>query len=75
VVEAQTKEDGEISVYAKTEKTDYEFVGSYENITDYLVGRIRMKKFKDLQLKFSSNTRFCLESVTIESFIGGYIKR
>lgn len=75
VVEAQTKEDGEISVYAKTEKTDYEFVGSYENITDYLVGRIRMKKFKDLQLKFSSNTRFCLESATIESFIGGYIKR
>jgi hypothetical protein len=34
-----------------------------------------MKKFKDIQLKFASNTRFSLETVTLEAFIGGYIKR
>ena len=36
---------------------------------------IRKKKFKDLQLKFESDTSFKLESVTIEAVVGGYIKR
>lgn len=66
---------GDISVYAKTEKTDFELIGTYENITDYFVSRIKRKKFKDIQLKFYSGTRFSLESVTLECFVGGYIKR
>ena len=66
---------GDISVYAKTEKTDFELIGEYTGVTDYFSSRIKRKKFKDLQLKFHSNTRFTLESVTIEAFIGGYIKR
>ena len=66
---------GDISVYAKTEKTDFEFIGTYENITDYFVSRIKRKKFKDIQLKFYSKTRFSLETVTLECFIGGYTKR
>ena len=66
---------GDVTLYAKTEKTDYELIGTYENIADYLVSRIRMKKFKDIQLKFASNTRFSLETATLEGFIGGYIKR
>ena len=66
---------GDISVYAKTEKTDFEHIGDYENVTDYFVSRIKRKKFKDIQLKFYSKTRFSLETVTIEAFIGGYIKR
>ncbi len=71
VVEAK----GDISVYAKTEDTDFEKIGSYENITDYFVSRIKRKKFKDIQLKFHSNTRFSLETATLECVIGGYIKR
>lgn len=71
VVEAS----GDISVYAKIEDTDFELIGEYKNITDYFVCRIKRKKFKDLQLKFHSNNRFCLETATIEAFIGGYIKR
>ena len=59
----------------KTEKTDFELIGNYENIVDYFVSRIKRKKFKDLQLKFYSDTRFSLESVTLEAFVGGYIKR
>lgn len=66
---------GDISVYAKLEDTDYELIGTYENVTDYFVSRIKRKKFKDIQLKFYSKTGFSLETVTLESFIGGYIKR
>ena len=65
---------GDISVYAKTEKTDFELIGSYENIEDSFTSRIKRKKFKDIQLKFSSSTRFSLETATLESFVGGYVK-
>lgn len=66
---------GDVSVYAKTEKTDFELIGEYNGITDYLVSRIKRKKFKDIQLKFYSETRFSLETATLECFIGGYLKR
>lgn len=66
---------GDISVYAKTENTDFELIGTYENVTDFFVSRIKRKKWKDIQLKFYSKTRFSLETVTLEAFIGGYIKR
>lgn len=66
---------GDISVYAKVEDTDFELIGSYANVTDYFVSRIKRKKFKDIQLKFHSQTRFSLETVTLECFIGGYVKR
>lgn len=66
---------GDISVYAKTEDSEYELIDTYEGITDYFACRVKKKKFKDLQLKFYSNTRFSLETVTLEAIIGGYIKR
>ena len=66
---------GDVSVYAKTEDTDFELIGTHENVTDFFVTRIKRKKFKDIRLKFYSTTRFSLETVTLECFIGGYIKR
>jgi hypothetical protein len=76
---------GDVSVFAKTEKnkgftdgtggTENTLIKICEGVTDYLVSRIKRKKFKDIQLKFHSNTRFSLESVSLECFIGGYIKR
>jgi hypothetical protein len=66
---------GDVTVLAKTEDTDFEEVGAFEGVTDYFVTRIKQKKFKDLQLKFYSGTRFSLETVTLECFLGGYIKR
>lgn len=66
---------GDISLLVKTEDTDFEKVGDYEDIKDYFVSRIKRKKWKDIQLKFYSLTRFSLESATLEAFIGGYIKR
>ena len=66
---------GDVSVYAKTESSEFELVGEYEDVSDYFTCRIKRKKFKDLQLRFHSKTRFSLETATIECFIGGYIKR
>ena len=66
---------GDVSVYAKVEDTDFEHIGTYEGVTDYFVCRIKRKKFKDIQLKFHSTTRFSLETVSLECFVGGYIKR
>ena len=66
---------GDVCVYAKIESSEFELIGEYKNITDYFVCRIKRKKFKDLQLKFHSKTRFSLETATLEAFIGGYIKR
>ena len=66
---------GDIQVYAKLEDTDFELIGEFENVTDFFVSRIKRKKFKDIQLKFYSDTRFSLETVTLECFIGGYVKR
>jgi hypothetical protein len=66
---------GDVTVYAKTEKTDFELIGEYKNVTDYFVSRIKKKKIKDIQLKFYSATRFSLETVTLECYVGAYIKR
>ena len=66
---------GDITLYAKTEKTDFQLIGTYEGIEDYFVGRLKMKKFKDLQIKIHSSTRFSLETITIEAIVGAYVKR
>lgn len=66
---------GDIAVYAKIEDTDFEKIGEFKDVNDYFVSRIKRKKFKDIQLKFQSDTRFSLESVSLECFVGGYIKR
>ena len=66
---------GDVSVYAKIEDTDFELIGEYNGVEDYFVSRIKRKKWKDIQLKFYSKTRFSLETATLEAFVGGYIKR
>jgi hypothetical protein len=71
VVEAM----GDVSVYAKLEDTDFELIGEYPDVEDYFVCRIKRKKFKDIQIKFHSKTRFSIETATLECFVGGYIKR
>ncbi len=66
---------GNVEVLVKTDKDDWSVVGTFENVTDYFVCRIKRKKFKDIQLKFSSDTKFSLETATLECYVGGYIKR
>ena len=71
VVEAK----GDLTVSAKTNGNDWEEISTHENVTDYFVVKRKFKKFKDIQLKFSSATRFSLEQATLECFVGGYIKK
>ena len=71
VVEAE----GDITLDVRTDRTDWETVGEYQGVTDYFTSRIKRKKFKDIRLRFSSETRFSLETATLECYIGGYIKR
>ena len=49
--------------------------GVYSDKKGYIQYRIKDKKFKEIQLRFSSNKPFGLFSCTIEGFIAGYIKR
>ena len=66
---------GDISVYAKTNKDEnFVLLGEFSGVTDAFNCRIKLKKFKDAQLKFHSKTRFSLESATLECFVGGYLK-
>lgn len=50
-------------------------IGTYNDSKGYIVYRIKEKKFKWIQLEFSSNKPFGLFSCTLEAFIGGYVKR
>lgn len=64
-----------LKVEVRTDNNDFETVDTYENTKGYIIYRIKKKKWKRLQMKFSSNVPFGLNSYTQESFIGGYIKR
>lgn len=67
---------GDIDIYVKTDDiSDFELIGTATGVEDFFVSRIKRKKFKDLQLKFLSKTGFSLETVSMECFVGGYIKR
>lgn len=65
----------EIGVFCKTNKEQFEKIATHKNATGYAVNRIKKKKWKSIQLKFSSNKSFELFSCTLESYIGSYIKR
>lgn len=64
-----------IKVEVRTDNNDFEEIGTYDNTKGYIVYRIKKKKWKRLQMKFSSSKPFGLDSYTLESFVGGYIKR
>lgn len=63
-----------ITLKTKTEIREHE-IGTYSDTKGYIVYRVKEKKFKWLQLEFSSNKPFGLFSCTLEAFIGGYVKR
>lgn len=65
----------DIKIDVRTDNNEFEEIGTYQNTKDYIVYRIKKKKWKKLQMKFSSNTPFGINSYTLESFVGGYVKR
>lgn len=64
-----------IKVEVRTDNKDFEEIGTYDNDKGYIVYRIKKKKWKKIQMKFSSTIPFGLNSYTLESFVGGYVKR
>ena len=71
-----TEAEGEsIDLAVKTNMSDWEYINTYTNVTDAFVSRVKRKKFKDIQLKFSSYAPFSLYSVTLECYVNSYIKR
>lgn len=67
--------EGNITISVKVDNKNFEKINEYKNIKGFVVPRIKEKKWKSIQIKFSSNKRFNLYSSTLESYVGSYIKR
>ena len=72
VVEA---EGSSITVSARTNNSEWEEIETHIEVRDAFVSRIKRKKFKDIQLRFSSHMPFELYSATLECYVGAYVKR
>ena len=66
---------GDIALSVKCDNNELDEIKTYTNLKEYVVCKIKKKKWKGIQLKFSSNKPFQLYSATLEAFVGGYIKR
>ena len=64
-----------VDISVKTDNNSFEVIDTYSNTKGYVVARIKKKKWKSIQMKFNSNKPFKLFSSTLESFVGGYVKR
>ena len=69
----------ELKVSVKTDNNSFEDINTYTNTgtnpKNYVVARIKRKKWKGLQLKFSSSKPFGIYSCTLQAYVGGYVKR
>ena len=66
---------GDITVSMKLDNNSFQKIETYKNTKGYVVHKKKKKKWKSIQMKFSSNKPFSLYSATLEAFVGGYVKR
>ena len=66
---------GDITISMKLDNNSFEKIDTYKNTKGYVVCKKKKKKWKSIQIKFSSNKPFSLYSSTLESWVGGYVKR
>ena len=64
-----------LNVYTKIDNGEFELINRFNETKGYVVPRIKKKKWKDIQLKIASDTPFKFSMCTLQSFIGGYVKR
>ena len=64
-----------VKLEVRTDNEEFEVIDTFINTKDYVVPRIKKKKWKDIQLKLSSDKPFGLERIYMEVYIGSYIKR
>lgn len=66
---------GDLTISSKVDDGNgFDEGDTFTGVNDHIVTKIKRKKFKDMQLKFTSTTDFTLESATLEAFVGSYIK-
>ena len=68
-------EGEEVTISAKIDEKDITKINTYKNVKGYVVPRIKKKKWKSIQLMFSSDKPFSLYSSTLEAYVGSYVKR
>lgn len=68
-------EGEQVTISVKTDNKIFETIGTYKNTKGYVVPKIKKKKWKSIQLKFSSNKPFSISESTLEAYIGSYVKR
>ena len=68
-------EGSEITISTKVDNKEMTKINTYKNVKGYVVARIKKKKWKSIQLKFSSEKPFNLYSATLEAYVGSYVKR
>ena len=68
-------EGAEVTISTKIDNNEFTKINTYKNIKGYVVARIKKKKWKSIQLKFSSSKPFSLYSSTLEAYVGSYVKR
>jgi hypothetical protein len=64
-----------IKIEVKTDENNFEELGTYENTKGYIVAKLKKKKWNNIQLKYSSDKPFGIYGITLESYIGSYVKR
>lgn len=68
-------EGEKVTISARTSNGLFDIIDTYKNVKGYVVARIKKKKWKSIQLRFSSDKPFYLYSATLESWVGSYLKR
>ena len=66
---------GNLTISMKLDNEPFQKIDTYKNTKGFVVVKKKKKKWKSIQMKFSSNTPFSLYSSTLESWVGGYVKR
>lgn len=64
-----------LKVEVRTDNNEFELIDDFVNEKNYLVPKIKKKKWKEIQIKVSSQKPFSLERLYLESYVGSYIKR
>jgi hypothetical protein len=64
-----------ILVQVKKDNEDYENIGTFNANSGYIVTKLKEKKWNKIQLKFSSKLPFEIYDISMENYIGSYVKR
>lgn len=68
-------EGTKVSLYVKTDKTDFEKIKDYDITNGRIVAKVKRKKWKSIQLKLEADVPFYFYSATLESYITNYLKK